>query len=245
MTAWHRGPMLALDTETTGPNPDTARIVTCTMIAVGPDGITATHEWLVNPGIPIPLGASEIHGVTTEYAQQHGQDAAHAIADILTTLAVFVGRGVPIVAFNAAFDMTVLYAEARRHHCNLSGPLLVVDPHVIDKHVDPYRRGKRTLTATSSHYGVELTQAHHSLADALAAARLAFKLAQQYPAQLKIPLPDLHAAQRGWRFEQAASLQSYFRRTDPSAVVNGDWPIQTLPAGWTPEQVDETEEVAS
>jgi DNA polymerase-3 subunit epsilon len=247
MTAWHRDLMVAWDLESTGPHPDTARIVTATIIECRPDGIGNTYEWLVDPGIDIPAGATAVHGVTTEHARTHGVQPGQALAEIISTLDAYLSRGVPVVAFNASYDGTVLDREARRHNRTMVNLMPVVDSHVIDKHVDPYRRGKRTLTATCSHYGVTLTDAHTSAADALAAARLAFVLAQRYPEQLKIPLPDLHAAQRDWRYDQAASLQVYFRRHGkPDVIVNGEWPIQTLPAGWTPEQVVEPEqEVAS
>jgi hypothetical protein len=51
-----------------------------------------------------------------------------------------------------------------------------LNPEPYNRPVRP--RGKRTLTATCSHYGVTLGQAHTSHDDALAAARLAFVLAQ-------------------------------------------------------------------
>jgi DNA polymerase III subunit epsilon len=146
---------------------------------------------------------------------------------------------VPVIAFNAAYDFTVLDRESRRQQVDRLDNRLaqvgpVVDPHVMDKAVDKYRKGKRTLTACCEHYGVRLDGAHDATADALGAARVAFTLAERYPEQLQVDLPRLHTLQQSWRAEQAASLQAYFRKKDPTAVVNGDWPVQALPSDWAP-----------
>ena len=44
---------------------------------------TAVHNWLANPGIPIPDGAAAIHGVTTERAVAEGRPAADGFAELL------------------------------------------------------------------------------------------------------------------------------------------------------------------
>lgn len=239
MTAWHRGPMLAFDTETTGPEPNTARIVTATIVELGPAGIEKTHQWLINPGVEIPQAAIDVHGITNEHAREHGREPGVAVFELAGLLALNLHRGVPVVAFNAAFDFTVLDRECRRQQVDRLDDRLhevgpVVDPHVLDKAVDPYRRGKRTLTAVTQQYGITLDGAHDATADALAAARVAFMLAERHPRELQVDLPRLHSLQVSWRAQQAASLQKYFRRTDPDAVVNGDWPVQALPSGWQP-----------
>jgi hypothetical protein len=40
---------------------------------------------------------------------------------------------------------------------------------------------------------------------------------------------ELHDQQIGWAAEQAAGLQEYFRRKDPTAVVRGEWPLLPIP----------------
>ncbi len=60
--------------------------------------------------------------------------------------------GRPLVVMNAPFDLTLLDRELRRHRAsslarylqNVS--LCVLDPRVLDKHLDRYRKGRRTLT---------------------------------------------------------------------------------------------------
>jgi DNA polymerase-3 subunit epsilon len=240
MMPWHRGRLLAWDTETTSAHPDTARIVTSTAIECGPDGVGQTHEWLLDPGVPISPGATAVHGITQQRAHEDGLPASQGITEIVAVLGDWLSQGLPVVVFNGAFDGTILHRETLRHGLSLPDLSPMIDAHVIDKHMDRFRRGKRTLTATAEHYGIRLDDAHTSAADALAAVRVAWKLAYHFP-YLDMPLPKLHASQQVWRAEQAASLQEYFRSPKggkPDAVVNGDWPIQQLPNDWTPQLVD-------
>ena len=75
---WHEGPLAGFDTETTGTDPETARIVTAAVIVHGPEPVDA--RWLVNPGIDIPAEATAVHGISTETAQAQGLDPADALA---------------------------------------------------------------------------------------------------------------------------------------------------------------------
>ncbi|MCU1405607.1 MAG: polymerase subunit epsilon, partial [Glaciihabitans sp.] len=102
-----------------------------------------------------------------------------------------------------------------------------IDPLVLDKTVDKYRKGKRTLEAAALHYGVDLTDAHDAAADAVAAGRVAQALAQRYAAQLAIDPRELHTQQVSWCKEQALSFQDYMRRTrDPDFTASGAWPVR-------------------
>lgn len=219
-------PLVGFDLETTGPDPEDARIVTAAIVFVDRDGELLTRQdWLVNPGVPIPDGATRVHGITTERAQADGMPAAEATDEIITILAMYLAQGWPVVAFNAAYDFTVLDREAHRHGLGELVARTIVDPHVLDKHVDPYRKGKRTLTATAEHYKVTLDDAHEAYADALAAVHVTRAIASRNLPIAGQSLTDLHELQRVWRAQQAASLESYFRRTDPTATVVGAWPV--------------------
>ena len=217
---WHRDTFYAFDTETTGIDVWNDRIVTATIARIdGPNVETLT--WLINPGINIPQAATDVHGITTQHAQANGQNPAEAILEITAVLS----DAHPVVAFNASYDCTILTAEAERHGTRVDVPA-VIDPHVIDKHVDPRRRGKRTLTATCEHYGVKQTDAHDATGDALAAARLAWTLTERHPDLLQVDPTELHQAQIGWRRDQAESLARYFVRQGRPDDVARDWPIQ-------------------
>ncbi|CAM3748264.1 exonuclease domain-containing protein [Nocardiopsis rhodophaea] len=229
-STWHHGPMAAFDTETTGVDVDTDRIVTAAIWRIDPaSGEKSCRTWMADPGIPIPEEAARIHGVSTEKARAQGRPASEVVSEIAAELADVVSSAMPIVAYNAVYDLTLLDRELTRYGevLDFNGALRVIDPLVLDKRIDAYRKGSRRLADVCAHYQVPFEgQAHGSEADALAAARLAWRLGATQTELASMSVDDLHQAQRTWRAEQAASLEAYFRRTkDPDTVIERDWPI--------------------
>lgn len=237
---WHRELLIGFDLETTGTDPREARIVTGAVIEVRGGGPAGRREWLADPGVEIPADAVAVHGISNERAAAEGEPAdrvADAIADALTG---YWKTGVPVVAYNAAFDLTLLSAELRRYGLpslsdRLGGaePGPVVDPYTIDRWADRYRPGKRTLEAVCAEYGVVLDAAHDASADALAAARLAAAIAGRHSKVAALGPAELHRRQIEWHAAWAADFQDFLRRKgDPDAVIDGAWPLRR-PAGET------------
>jgi DNA polymerase-3 subunit epsilon len=233
--SWHLGRLCGFDLETTGVDVETDRVVTACVVHCGGGQDTKSATWLADPGIDIPDEAAKVHGITTEKARAEGRPAAEVVADIVAELAHAVGEGMPVVIMNAAFDLTMLDREARRHGVTplvdaVDGrEFVVVDPRVLDKWIAKYRRGGRTLTDLCRHYNVALDGAHSADADAIAACRLAWRMGQTTPKLADLPLPRLHEQQIGWAREQAASLADYFRRTPGKESwadgVRTEWPL--------------------
>lgn len=229
---WHMGPFAAFDIETTGTDKELDRIVTAAISLVGA-GLPGEHRaWLVDPGIEIPAGAAAIHGITTEKARDEGSDPGETVEEITSLLAEHVLAGAPVVAFNARFDLTILDREAGRHGVaslldRVGGPqgMLVIDPFVLDRQFDRFRKGKRTLQAVCRHYRVPFDEAHVANADAIAAARLAYKLGVIVPELRELDLGDLYQKQISWAAKQAALLEEYFRGQGNNERVEGAWPI--------------------
>lgn len=205
--------MLALDFETTGTDTATDRIVTATVISIVPGQPPRIRNWLADPGVPIPAEAAEVHGISTEYAVEHGQDVATVVSEVASALSEW-SETTPLCVFKATFDLPLLRAELHRHHDRdlaTIGP--VVDPLCLDRAVDRFRKGKRTLTAMCEHYGVRQEDAHTSAGDALATARLAWKLAKQYPAEIgQLPPSTLHKQQLEWHRQQQHSFAGYLEK---------------------------------
>lgn len=223
---WTELPRATFDLETTGPNPMTARIVTASLILVAPDGEVLRHgEWLADPGVPIPEEAAAVHGITTEHAQEHGAPVRQVTYELASALGGLFADGVPVFAFNASYDFTVLDRELQRHELPPLEPFPVVDPLVLNKQADKYHKGKRTLGVLTEEYGVELKDAHTSAADCLATERLGAAMAGRFP-QLAMPAGQLHEKQVQWAKEQAADLQAYFDRIGKKTTVNGEWPVR-------------------
>jgi DNA polymerase III epsilon subunit-like protein len=228
--SWHLGRLAGFDLETTGIDVEQDRIVTACVVQCGGGQPTQSATWLADPGIDIPAEAEKVHGISTARARAEGRPAAEVVADILAALGQAITAGFPVVAMNARFDLTILDREARRHGLTpLPDGFPVVDPLVLDKRADQYRKGGRKLVDLCAHYGVPIGDAHTADADAIAACRVAWRLATTSPRLAAYSLAELHDQQIGWAAEQAAGLQEYFRRKDPTAVVRGEWPLLPIP----------------
>ncbi len=227
-TPWHHT-LGVFDLETTGIDVATSRIVSAHVGVIGPDGtVLEQRDWLADPGIEIPEQASAVHGITTAMARAEGRAAAEVVSEIVAALADLFSRGHAVTIYNAPYDLTLLAHEAQRHGIDpLYLPSPIVDPLVLDKALDRYRKGKRTLEAAALHYGVDLSNAHTAGADAVAAGRVAQALAGAFPAELGIDVADLHERQVAWSAEQTASFQDYMRRTrNPDFTDPGGWPVR-------------------
>lgn len=246
MTTWADGPMAAFDIESTGIDTDTARIVTASVVEVEPGRKPRVREWLADPGIEIPVEATAIHGITTEHARRHGRPAADVAREISGLLADLVEEGKPIVIFNAPYDLTLLDRECRRHdetdpvrgcptlheRCEDDGlDLYVIDPLVLDRAMDPYRRGSGTRKLTyvcQQIYDITLSDedAHGSTADALATARVAWRIAHRYPACGELGLDELQVKQAEWHREWAVNFGEWLERQGKTNDVDVSWPIR-------------------
>lgn len=242
---WTAGAVVGFDTETTGVDVDSDRIVTAAVVRRGPEG-TDVHTWLIDPGVPIPDAAAAVHGITTEFARAQGVPPAGALEQIAGQLATALRRGEPVVAYNACFDLSLLDAELRRHGLatlaeRTGGPVLpVIDPLVLDRAMDRYRRGKRRLIDLCRVYGVEGTNGLHTAdVDVLATLDVLAALMARFPELAVMDVAALHQLQVRAHREWAESFTAWLLRqgvTRPGPEPY--WPIRPVPAGSvaTPEQ---------
>lgn len=222
------------DLETTGVDVENDRIVTAYVGVLDSRGDEVTAKsWIADPGVPIPDGAAAVHGITTERARREGRNAHEVVAEIRASLSALFAQGLPVVAYNASYDFSLLAHECTRHGVPiLDAPGPVIDPLVIDKAVDRYRKGKRTLEFVAQHYGVSLEGAHEASADAIAAGRVAQAIARTFP--LATSAQELHTQQIGWARTQAESLTEYFiriGRIEPDDALDGQWPVREAALG--------------
>lgn len=228
----------AWDFETTGVDVEHDRIVTAALVIRHGDATVQRH-WIINPGIECPEEATNVHGYTTERLQAEGAEPATALGEIASQLAEILAEGLPLVSFNGAFDYSILHFELLRHGLptmaeRLNGqlPLTLLDAFVLDKSLDPYRKGSRRLQAVAEHYAVPLTEAHDATADAVAALDVTEQIIARNPGLGTQSPARLYRAQRVWARQQAASLQAYLRserageKRNPDALVDGSWPLK-------------------
>ncbi|MEU2134946.1 exonuclease domain-containing protein [Streptomyces sp. NPDC018352] len=232
--SWHTSRMVGFDIESSGLDVEADRIVTACVVGCGGGEPVTSTTWLADPGITIPDEAAAVHGITTEQARAEGRPAADVVEEIVHAIAEAVDAGTPIVVMNAPYDLTLLDREARRYGITpltdiVGDELRVIDPRVMDKAVDPYRKGRRTLTDLCSYYGLRLDAAHTADADALAACRVAWSLAEKWPQLRGTALDQLHTVQQQWAQQQATSYAAYLARTPgrehEAASVRTGWPF--------------------
>lgn len=211
---WIDSAWLSLDTETTGVDTDTDRIVTASLLLVEPDGSVAwAGEWLADPGVPIPLEAEGVHGVSTEEAQRDGLPAGQVVAEIEEALDRRWDRNTPLVVANAPYDLSLLSAELMRHHnrpVTFSGGVL--DPIVCDRKFDKYRKGGHNLEAMCKHYRIDPGKAHASASDALAAVGVMRAIVAKYRALHRLSIGEMYRSQVEWHQEWAEEFEQYLRR---------------------------------
>jgi DNA polymerase-3 subunit epsilon len=198
---WATGPLLGFDTETTGVLARADRIVAAALVDREAD-LTRTTTWLLDPGVEIPAPASAVHGITTEHVRTHGRPPAEALAEIAGRIADGLRRGVPVVAFNARFDLALLDAELARHGLATlterlgHRPRPVLDPLVLDRALRPDAEGARRLVDVCAAYGVRPAgELHAADVDARATLDLLAAIAREHPALAAQPAEQVHVWQ--------------------------------------------------
>lgn len=224
---WAAGPMAAFDLESTGVEVETARVVTACVATVNVVPQEKPRSWLINPGVEIPAGATAVHGITTETAREQGRPPVEALVEVRAALFEAWDLGQPVVIYNAPYDLSLLDRELRRHELEpLHAVGLVIDPLVLDRHVDRFRRGSRKLDAVCRHYDVRLDGAHDSTQDALAAARVAWRIAQRHPEIAALDWDDMFALQIEAHAAWAEGFEGYLRSQGTADVIDRSWPIR-------------------
>lgn len=249
--SWHLGPLAALDLETTGLDPLRARIVSAAVIVVRAQRGTVAEDdrnrwrtmdrsgWTVSD-VEIPAEAAAIHGITQEQAAVEGRPGQWVAGAVGVTLARIVEQCIPIVIMNAPYDLTVLDRELWRHGwpslaLRAGREPLVLDPQVMDRHVDRVRGGPRNLGALAAHYRVPHTAPHQAAADALAAVRVVDAIARLHPEIADMPLDELHQRQGIWARRQASERARRYAAEGRDERVNRQWPIIPRPRNGGPK----------
>lgn len=150
-------PVIFFDLETTGTNITHDRIVEISLIKVYPDGTDKEHSTRINPGIPIPAEATEVHHITD-------QDVADKpkFEELAPKLAKFF-EGCDLAGFNSnRFDVPMLVEEFRRAGIAFD----ISHTKMIDVQTIFHKREPRTLVAAYKFYcGKDLDGAHSATAD--------------------------------------------------------------------------------
>lgn len=150
---------IAFDLETTGTLPGVDQIAEIGAVRFNEEGVPEMiFSTLINPGIPMPEGASKVNGITDDMLV-----GKPMITDVLDAFAEFCGTD-PLVAHNAAFDAQFLTADIRKHESN--SPLgVILDTLPIARKVYPGLANYK-LGTLIQHLGIPATNFHRAEEDA-------------------------------------------------------------------------------
>ena len=168
-----KNPIVFFDLETTGVNVSTDRIVEISYLKVYPNGNEMSRTLRINPGMPIPAQASEVHGIYDEDVKDcptFKQVAKEIAADF---------EGADIAGFNSnRFDVPLLAEEFLRADVDLD----MTRRKFVDVQVIFHKMEQRTLVAAMKFYcGKDLTDAHSAEADTRATYEVLKAQLDRYP----------------------------------------------------------------
>ena len=161
---------VALDTETTGLDARTARIIEIAVLRMS--GLQISHEGrlelFVRPQTPIPASSSEIHGIT-EKDLRGAPEFRHVVA----ALDERIGDAV-VVGHNIGYDLAVIDREYMRAGLTWKVPRSL-DVRALARLAAPHL-ASYDLRALCNWLDVEIYRRHRAYPDALAAAQVFIRL---------------------------------------------------------------------
>lgn len=158
----HR-PIVFFDLETTGVDTVKDKIVQVGMIKIHPNGKREAMDYLINPTIPIPAEASEVHGITDEDVKD-----APIFRTVADEIHAFIA-GCDVGGFNSnRFDVPFLFNSL--YECGITWDMRGI--HLIDVYTMYVRNNPRTLEAAYAQYVGGEFDAHDAVADIEATAKV-------------------------------------------------------------------------
>lgn len=178
---WRRQKIIAFDTETTGLNPfegDRVMEFAAVELRVDSQGQVAsvhTHDWLMNPGIPIPSKVVQLTGLTNEAVAN--QPPFETFAPRICALL----EGAICIAHNFPFDRGFIAEELRRLGHRWPDPFAEID--TVDLSMKFFADApSHKLGDLARRMGVALEGAHRASNDAEACGRCFVEMARRFDA---------------------------------------------------------------
>lgn len=166
-------PICFIDLETTGINISTDKIVEIAVIKIMPDGTKQIKRKLINPEMPIPEQAKEVHGISDEMVKD-----APTFKQVANEIKQFMD-GADIGGFNSnRFDIPMLNEEFLRAGLQID----FESKKLLDVQKIFHKMEQRTLSAAYKFYcNKDLEGAHSAEADALASYEVLEAQVDKYP----------------------------------------------------------------
>lgn len=165
-------PLAFFDIESTGTNVGSDRIVELSVIKMNPDGSEEVKTWRMNPGMPIPLESSLVHGIYDEHIKD--EPAFEALA---ASVAEFIGES-DLAGYNSnKFDIPMLMEEFLRVGVNFD----LENRFFVDVQNIFHQMEQRTLKAAYLFYcNKQIVNAHSAEADTRATMEVLLAQIEKY-----------------------------------------------------------------
>lgn len=176
--------IVTFDLETTGVEPATDRIVQIAVVKMNNDGTVEKKKVLLNPTVPIPKEASDVHGITDEMVKN-----CPTFKQVGKSLYNYI-EGCDLSGYNIiGFDLPMLVEELLRAEVQFNfDDVRIIDVMYIYKKLNP-----RTLSACYLQYtGKELDGAHDAMIDTDATVEVLEEMMKQESELQGMSLDDLH-----------------------------------------------------
>lgn len=165
-------PLAFFDLEATGTNVGIDRIVEISVIKINPDEKEEVKTWRINPGIPIPLETSLLHGIYDDDIKD-----SPVFAALGTEIADFIGDS-DLAGYNSnKFDIPMLMEEFLRAGIAFD----IENRHFVDVQNIFHQMEQRTLKAAYLFYcNKEIINAHSAEADTRATMEVLLAQIEKY-----------------------------------------------------------------
>ena len=223
---------LVFDLETTGIDVTNDLPVSYSILTYLGNSLASQLYSLVYPGIDIPSEASAIHGISSEVAERVGSDLRDGLYQIVLSLLRASQSGWYVVGMNVAFDLSMVNFAAK---AILGESLIdygfnapVIDTLVLDRHLEPYRKGRRNLDALCARYRVESGGFHNALEDTKMTFAVLVAMLREFPKATELLGPSsctstMQALHEKW----LNGYNDYLIRSGKDPITYNGWPFSS------------------
>lgn len=166
-------PLAVIDLETTGINIASDRIVEIAIVKIMPDGTRTVKRKLINPEMPIPPGATEVHGISNDMVKD-----APTFKQAANEIKMFLANA-DLAGYNSnRFDIPLLVEEFLRSGLDIE----LNDRQLLDVQRVFHMMEQRTLSAAYKFYCDKILEGAHSAeVDATATLEILEAQVKRYP----------------------------------------------------------------
>lgn len=206
-------PLAVVDVETTGLDPEQDRVIEIGVVHMQGGEVQDVYQSLVNPQRDLPPEVVNITGIQPE------QLTDAPTFDLIAADVARMLEGRAFVAYNLAFDRAFVKGELERAGLAFVDTVFL-DPLIFVRELHR-NEGSKRLGAVAERLGIPLDDAHRAAADAEAAGRVLYALAEKLPRGLQ----DLLLLQSQWEQQQQNEMAGWRGRRSGGQIggtVGGD-----------------------